>query len=57
MLRGIFRRKQEEIIIGWRNSHRNVLHKLYSSPNIIGRRDITVATVKAADWKSSWLGA
>jgi hypothetical protein len=35
ILRGIFRRKRDEIVGGWRKLFHEELHSLYSSPNVI----------------------
>jgi hypothetical protein len=35
MLRRIFGPKKEEVVGGWRRLHDEVLHNLYTSPNII----------------------
>jgi hypothetical protein len=35
MLRGIFGRKRDEVIGGWRKLHEEELHNLYCSPSII----------------------
>jgi hypothetical protein len=36
VLRRIFGPKRDEVIGGWRKLHNAKLHKLYSSPSIIG---------------------
>jgi hypothetical protein len=40
VLRRVFRRKRDEILGGWRKLHNEVLHNLYSSPNIINNGQV-----------------